>query len=259
MWTRRETIFGGALTILWGAGTTCAHAQKPHKIGGHELTGCMLPDPAANILLNRAPPPWLSLTGNEELFPKSGDNHFDFALAHTLSAMSELMHVLPGFCYFDDSEAENAYATSRVKLNRGDGTVLFGRGMLRRLMREKEHPDVNVAAVCAHEFGHILQYKRGLTQIVGAGQTTVKRVELQADYFAGYFAGVRKLSRPQYPAAVYAVAMHRFGDHAIQSPKHHGRPDERAAAIVQGFEAGFRERKSLEEAITISINYVKQL
>jgi hypothetical protein len=256
MWTRRETIFGGALSILWGTHAPCAHAQR---IGGHELTGCMLPDPAANILLNRSPPPWLSLTGNEELFPKSGDNLFDYALAHTLSAMSELMNVLPGFCYFDDSEGENAYATSRVKLNRGDGTVLFGKGLLRRLMRQKEHPDVVVAAVCAHEFGHIMQYKRGLVQIVGAGQPTVKRVELQADFFAGYFAGVRKLTRPQYPAAVYAVAMHSLGDHAVNSPKHHGRPDERAAAIVQGFETGFRQRRSIDEAIGISINYVKQL
>jgi hypothetical protein len=256
MWTRRETIFGGALTILWGAGATCAHGQT---IGGHQLAGCMLPDPAANILLNRSAPPWLSLTGNEELFPKSGDNHFDYALAHTLSAMSELMHVLPGFCYFDDSEGENAYATNRVRLNRGDGTVLMGQRLLRRLMRQKEHPDVSVAAVCAHEFGHILQYKRGLTHIVGAGQPTVKRVELQADFFAGYFAGVRKLSRPQFPAAVFALTQYNFGDNMVNSPKHHGRPDERAAAIVQGFEAGFRERRSLDQAIGISINYVKQL
>jgi hypothetical protein len=256
MWTRRETIFGGALSILWGTAAPCA-AQT--RIGGHELHGCMLPEPAANILLNRSPAPWLSLSGNEEMFPKSGDNDFDLALAHTLSAMSELMDVLPGFCYFDDSEGENAYATNRVKLNRGDGTVLFGKGLLRQLMRLKEHPDVTVAAVCAHEFGHILQYKRGLTRIVGAGQPTVKRIELQADFLAGYFAGVRKLARPQYPAAVYALTMHNLGDNAVNSPKHHGRPDERAAAIVRGFETGFRERRALEEAIGISINYVQRL
>lgn len=255
MWTRRETIFGGALSILWGTSATCAHAQ----IGGHPVQGCMLPDPAANILLNRSAPAWLSLSGNEEMFPKSGDKDFDFALAHTLSAMSETLQALPGFCYFDDSEGMNAYATNRVKLNRGDGTVLFGQRLLRRLMGQREHPDVSVAAVCAHEFGHILQYKRGLTQIVGAGQPTVKRVELQADFFAGYFAGVRKLARPQYPAAVYALTQYNFGDNMVNSPKHHGRPDERAAAIVQGFEAGFRQRRTLDQAIGISINYVQRL
>ena len=256
MWTRRETIFGGALTILWCAGATCAHAQT---IGGREVKGCMLADPAADILLNRSSPPWLSMSGAEELFPKSGDKDFDFALAHSLSAMSETFQILPGFCYFDDSEGMNAYATNRVRLNRGDGTVLFGQRLLRRLMGQREHPDVSVAAVCAHEFGHIMQYKRGLDRIVRGDSPTVKRVELQADFFAGYFAGVRKLSRPQYPAAVYALTQHNFGDNMVNSPQHHGTPQERADAIVQGFEAGFRQRKSLAEAIDISTNYARRL
>ena len=256
MWTRRETILGGALTILWGVGGTCAHSQT---IGGRPVQGCMLADPSANILLNRAAPPWLSMTGAEEMFPKSGDKDFDFALAHSLSAMSETFQILPGFCYFDDSEGMNAYATNRVRLNRGDGTVLFGRRLLRRLMAQREFPDVSVAAVCAHEFGHIMQYKRGLDRIVRAGQPTVKRVELQADFFAGYFAGVRKLSRPQYPAAVYALTQHNFGDNMVNSPQHHGTPQERADAIVQGFEAGFRQRRTLDDAINVSVNYVQRL
>ena len=48
----------------------------------------MLAAPAADILLNRSAPPWLSMSGAEEMFPKSGDAQFDFALAHSLSAMS---------------------------------------------------------------------------------------------------------------------------------------------------------------------------
>src|SRR5262249_35993307 len=48
----------------------------------------------------------------------------------------------------------------------------------------------------------------GCSKRVNAGQSTVKRSELQADYFAGYFAGHRKRERPTYPAAVVALAQH---------------------------------------------------
>jgi predicted metalloprotease len=42
-----------------------------------------------------------------------------------------------------------------------------------------DHPDVAVTAICAHEYGHILQFKRGLIPRLQAGQTTVKRAERQ--------------------------------------------------------------------------------
>ena len=46
---------------------------------------------------------------------------------------------------------------------RSDGTVLFGVRLLRKLMNDfaNDNPDAAVAAVCAHEFGHIVQYQEG--------------------------------------------------------------------------------------------------
>jgi predicted metalloprotease len=114
-----------------------------------------------------------------------------------------------------------------------------------------------LASVCAHEFGHILQFKRQLPRRVLAGQSTVKRLELQADLFAGYFAGVRKRERPDYPAAVFAVTKHLGGD--FTNPNHHGTPDERAGAVVRGFEAAFRERLDFEAMIDMSLHYVARL
>ena len=114
-------------------------------------------------------------------------------------------------------------------------------------------------AVCAHEFGHILQFKHGLIRKVNEGQPTVKRSELQADYFAGYFAGLRKRERPEYPAAVVAVTQFSVGDHGVTNKNHHGTPKERGAAVVRGFEAAFRQNKNLSEAIQESTAYVMSL
>jgi predicted metalloprotease len=95
-----------------------------------------------------------------------------------------------------------------------------------------------------------------LIDIVNASQTTVKRSELQADYFAGYFAGLRKLKKPSYPAAVVAGAQYNMGDTNFNSETHHGTPKERGAAVVRGFEASFYQNKTLNDAIQESTAYV---
>ena len=167
--------------------------------------------------------------------------------------------MLPGFAYYDDDDSNNAYATERTRLNRADGTVLMGINLQRRLRAGQDHPDVAVAAVCSHEFGHILQYRHRLIARVNAGQPTVKRSELQADYFAGFYAGLRKKERPSYPAAVVAAAQGEFGDNNFSNHTHHGTETERANAVVRGFNASFHESKSLGQAIEESTKYVLTL
>jgi hypothetical protein len=86
----------------------------------------------------------------------------------------------------------------------------------------------------------------------------VKRLELHADFFAGYFAGARKLENPAFPAAVFAANRYAHGDF-VTSPTHHGTPDERAAAVVRGFDTAYSQRRSFAEAIGIGLNYVERL
>jgi hypothetical protein len=76
---------------------------------------------------------------------------------------------------------------------------------------------------------------------------------------AGYYAGVCKLRNSNYPAAVFATNIYSRGDYKTNHPDHHGHPDERAAAVVRGFEVGYRERRNLGEAVQIGVNYVKTL
>jgi hypothetical protein len=256
MWTRRETVLGGALTfLLAGAHDRCSAAggRASHSVG------CRLADADFDAIYPAGTDTRAFITGNEPMIPKSGDADFDSALAQTLAKISEAFGTLPGFAYYDDSDSLNAYATDRSRLNRADGTVLMGINLLHRLRKSPDYPEVGVAAVCSHEFGHILQYRYGLFDKVDAGQSTIKRSELQADYFAGYFAGLRKKERPIYPAGVAAMTQFDFGDTSFANPSHHGTPDERAAAVVRGFEACFLEGKSLGDAIQESTTYVMRL
>lgn len=258
MRTRREFLLGGLLIILYcqGVATPCTGQTSRRRAASY---GCILSDEDTEQFMNEETDSRLYISGDEPMIPRSGDRDFDFALAHTLAKASSILEVFPGFAYYDDYDSENAYATPKVRLTNADGTVLFGQRLLRRLMRNPESPDISVAAVCAHEFGHILQFKRGLSRIVGAGQGTVKRIELQADFFAGYFAGRRKLERPEYPAAVFATTQYSMGDNMLNHPGHHGTHQERAAAIVKGFEVAHRQRRNLPEAIRIGTDYVMQL
>ncbi len=251
--TRRDMVLGGALALI-SHGCACAQAtpRGPHGFG------CMLDSAEAEPFLATATMPAAFDGAQDTIFTSSGNRNLDYALAQTLSRISDVFGVLPGFCFYDDHAGGNAYATNAVRMQRADGTVLFGKRYLLKCLLSKESPDAVVAATCAHEFGHIVQYKYKLDARLKRGQTTVKRSELNADFFAGYFAGVCKLRRPDYPAAVFATNRFARGDFTNDA-EHHGTPQERAAAVVRGFEAAYRERRSFADAIQIGMNYALQL
>jgi hypothetical protein len=252
MLTRRDIVSSGALTLIWGH---CACAQDGARPRG---SGCMLEPQQAEPFLATATEPQLFDNAKEKLIASTGNREFDYALALTLSRMTDMFGVLPGFSFFDDYDGENAYATPATKLKRADGTVLFGKRYFMKAMLLPESPEVGVVATCAHEFGHIVQWKHKLMTRLSEGQPTVKRIELHADFFAGYFAGARKREKPDFPAAVFATTRHSRGDFST-GKSHHGTPDERAAATVRGFETAYRERRSFADAITIGMNYVQRL
>lgn len=250
--SRREVLAGGAVTAF-ALGCPC-HAGAVANAATHSVA-CELADEDFDAIYPSESADATFPHGSEPIIPKSGDAMFDMALAQTLAKISTAFEVLPGFAYYDDSGNGNAYATPRVRLKNADGTVLMGINFQHWLRTLPEAPEVCVAGVCAHEFGHILQYRHGLLAKVNRGGT-VKRSELQADYFAGYFAGKRKLERPDYPAAVIAMTQYKAGDMDFYNPRHHGTPAERGAAVVAGFEAAHVARKNLGDAISDSTAYV---
>jgi len=256
MMTRREVALGGLLTIITGTSEACCQSlgSQPQR-----RPGCLLSDGEASVLLSKSSGDQFFATGNETLLKSSGDRKFDYALAQTLHRITKTLQVLPGFAFYDDGDQHNAYATSFKRLEKADGTVLFGLGYLRSIRRQLDNPDVAVTAVCAHEFGHIVQIQKGLTRRLVEGQETHKRRELHADFLSGFYAGVRKLEKPDYPAAVFVTQTRSMGDRDVNDQDHHGTPEERAAAIIRGFDTACTERRSLAEGIQIGVQYVSTL
>ena len=246
--SRRQVVLGGSLSLLWLAQPQCAHASSslaPHS------PGCLLAE-ADNAQV-------FARVAQKDVIVHSEDGAFDRRLANVLATLSDLFGILPGFGYYDDSGSRNAFASREAGLGRSDGSVLMGINFLASLRELAEYPEVAIAGVCAHEFGHVLQFRRGLIAQLNEGQPTVKRSELQADYFAGYFVGSQRKIRPDYPAAVVAFAQYNYGDTDYGNPNHHGTPEERGAAVVAGFQAAAEQGLGIDDAVAASLQYVLAL
>ena len=190
MVTRRQILLGGALTLVLGERIGwCAQGQgrAVRTSGAH---GCILQEAYASPFMETSKGEQFYSTGTETVIGSSGDRDFDFALAQTLARISDLFDVLPGFGFYDDYDRKNAFATRAVRAGRGDGTVLFGQRMLKDFACGARGARRG-CSLCmrATNLGYILQFKSNLQSYrFGADQPTGKRVELQADYFAGFFA-----------------------------------------------------------------------
>ncbi len=259
---RREVLIGGLLTVVWLANEEHCHAQGQRI---EKAPGCIIRDASVARRLVSGQTV-LRLSGNEPVIAKSGDALFDRALAETLLMLTNAFNALPDFGYVREWEknergqvVSNAVAVpTSVRPSRNpDGTVLFGTRLFAELRALREHPEVAVTAVCAHEWGHILQFKRNLTGRLLENSRTVKPVELHADFLAGYFAGMRRRQKADYPAAVVALTQYNIGDNEFQSPDHHGTSRERGDAVAAGFQVAYRDQKSIDEAVEIGIRMAR--
>jgi hypothetical protein len=245
MITRRRLLIGGAASIaVYPESSRCQASVE----------GCLITINQAEALLG-SEQVWLSYSSVET---GSGDRDFDRALAETLAFLSDRFFVLPGFAFFSEPGSPNAFASSTRRMGRSDGDVLFGRQLFRKIMSRREHPEIGIVSVCAHEFGHIAQYKYGVYNRLVGSNRRIKRLELHADFLSGYFAGIRRLQHPHYPAATFALTQFGLGDYS-DNIEHHGTPDERGAAVVAGYRAGYDERLKFGFALESGIRYVNQI
>jgi hypothetical protein len=244
--TRRHLLKGGVSSIALH--TECSRCQPSFE-------GCRITVDQAGALLG-SEQLWLYYSSVET---GSGDRDFDRALAETLQFLSDRFFVLPGFAFFNEPGSANAYASPTRKLGRSDGDVLFGRKLFRMIMSRRERPEIGIVSVCAHEFGHIAQYKYDVYNRLVGSDRRVKRLELHADFLSGYFAGLRKLQRPDFPAATFALTQFGFGGAYTDDIDYHGTPDERGAAVVAGYRAGYHEKLKFGYALESGIRYVKQI
>lgn len=163
----------------------------------------------------------------------------DAGITNEYPLLNHNFGVVPGFFMFDDAGGGNAFATPQ---NIGGhsaphGTVCFGL----RLMNEElltgmqagGRGDHVMVAIMAHEWAHILQFRR-LPQMRPG-----KAPELMADALAGWYMASRASS--VYGGVDVGSSMRSFfnkGDLNFNSPHHHGTPPERANAFRQGLSMG---------------------
>ncbi len=186
--------------------------------------------------------------------PTSGDPTLDRELGKALVRLSQLYGERPGFGFYDDAESQNAFASGDTRIPGTWGTVLFGKTLFWTLLQHQDG-GMSVLAVLAHEFAHVIQIHRGLRQRLLAGQATVKRNELHADFLSGFYLGTRKREFRELTLYEAGVTFRQLGDTDFTDPQHHGTPAERVAAAEAGFAIGI-EGGTIDTAIARGMDHV---
>jgi hypothetical protein len=158
----------------------------------------------------------------------------------------ERFGVRPGMSYYDDGVRPNALADPRAIFPDGpDGTVLLGINFFDRYSKpalaQLENTNqfgaffLAIHTIIAHEFGHIIQYKAGMSP------TGPWQMEPHADFMAGWSLKAWGNMPSQMTERVLETAVREFflmGDTDFNDRAHHGEPEFRAAMVRAGYESG---------------------
>ncbi|SHJ58646.1 hypothetical protein SAMN02745146_3446 [Hymenobacter daecheongensis DSM 21074] len=181
-----------------------------------------------------------------KLYSTSGNYQVDQITIQELSFMSSRFLVYPVLYFYD---GENAFASKdQLSPNGPDGTVAFGFQLFNReYIRYPGGPSIPI--IIAHEFGHIVQFKYG-----GFSHISIMKKELFADYLAGAYL----LIRGGLNIDAVQESFEEMGDTDFGSLDHHGTPEQRTAALAEGYNDAMREgyRFTLSRAITLGRKYV---
>ncbi len=194
----------------------------------------------------------------------SGDPRLDAAFGQLLADLATRVQVRPGFGFFDDRGSPNAFATTYTLMPNTQGTVVIGTTLMNDYLRNPEfrqHGDLLLMAVCAHEFGHIKQYfhqpNLGLYDRLVSMHPTVKFLELHADFLSGYYMGTRGSQFSDEQLVVIGRGYEAMGDIYYNDPNHHGTNAERIAAIENGYLMGSLTGGGIDDAIEAGLYYLR--
>jgi hypothetical protein len=240
----RRRFLGQCAACAWVMTAGPAVAQQRRV---KDIEGCMLlPGDLVALGLNTAD---FGALPDDRLIHSSGNPQLDKALGRAMARAARRFNVRPGFAFFQDQNAPNAFATSETKVNGTQGTVVFGKRLFTEQFSRYNDRGMSVIAIVAHEFGHILQYNRNLMGDLRGGEQTVRKIELHADYLAGWYLGLRKKEDSSISLWASGDTFRRIGDYAFNNPNHHGTPTQRVAASEGGFALGFHKGADVDGAV----------
>ena len=182
----------------------------------------------------------------EELLKSSGNPELDKGLISEMNLQSAFFGYRPAFILYSGGE-KNAFATpEEMPQTRGtDGTIFYNLEMLKEQLLVPKWGGAILSGVIAHEFGHIYQnFGKALGRLRALG-TTVKFVELHADFLSGFYMGGKDRNIDVKP---YADAFFKIGDYEFTQADHHGTPEERYFVL----KAGYNFRRSQTSATIAS-------
>ena len=95
-----------------------------------------------------------------------------------------------------------------------------------------EYGDAALAYILAHEYAHA-------AQTIGRFRPrTITQIELQADCLAGFYMGAMpNVTFDRQDIEQIAEIAYQVGDYEVNNRQHHGTPQQRAQAVLLGFQA----------------------
>jgi hypothetical protein len=190
----------------------------------------------------------------------TGNLEIDRQLNRAIKVAAGILGVNPAFGFFDpdrfigddEMEATTAFAIGLNLVPGTSGTVAFGMTRFRSELYGYDDTGTSVMSIIAHEFGHVVQTDRRYQNSIDYGNPN--SVEINADFLAGYYLGVRKLS---VPSLQFDKAEQMFARTGNPRPdRRHGNAQERVDAARAGFQIGFIERRSLDDAVRAGLDYI---
>jgi hypothetical protein len=199
-------------------------------------------------------------------FRTTGDSSMDRDLDRALGIIADLLGVNPAFGFYDPARFQsgvsegnimNAFAThENTDIPGTSGTVAFGWDLFQKEFYQHDNSGTSIMAIAAHEFAHILQGQRGYLSDIRTGYPL--KSEINADFLAGYFLGVRKRRVPSLRFQKAGDLFIRLGNSANRDPRRtHGNSTERLNSAEAGFRVAYVKNGSLDDAVRAGLEYVE--
>lgn len=153
-----------------------------------------------------------------------GDAVYDRKMREEVQNQRDFFQGVPAEVVILDEQhrlLRNAYASQA-------GKIYMGKYMFYHTV--KNYNELAVAGILAHEWGHRVQYTFGFDKELGTME-----LELEADAMSGYYMALNKGCEWNHIEG-YFQSTFSTGDFAVESPQHHGTPNQRVAAAYLGMQ-----------------------